>query len=98
MAAPPPCTCLQQLETRQRADKAEKAKQGVSLDQVKHSLQLSGANFKATEQLIPIYANVKETLNCLKATNTEMEKLRLRHEPGASPTGNWCTKISRLCI
>lgn len=72
MAAPPPRICLQQLETCHEADKAEKAKQEMSLDQVKHSLQLSGANFKATEQLIPIYANVKENLNCLKATNTEI--------------------------
>lgn len=92
MAAPPPRICLQQLETCQGADKAEKAKQGVSLDHIKHSLQLSGVNFKATAQLIPNYANVKETLNCLKATDIEIEKLRLRHEPGASPTGNWCTK------
>ena len=98
MVALPPCTCLQQLETCHGADKAEKTKQGVSLDQVKHSLQLPGANFKSTEQLIAIYADVKESLNCLRATNRETEKLRLRHEPGASPTGNCCTKIRRLCI
>lgn len=78
------------------SEKHEKAKQGILLDQVKHSLQLSGTNFKATEQLISIYAKVKETLICLKATNTEMEKLRLRQETVACPTGNCCTKPSRL--
>lgn len=75
MAAPLPHICLQQLETCQGADKAEKATQGISLDQVKHSLQLSGANFKATEPLTPIYTNVKKTLNCLKATNTKVKKI-----------------------